>query len=785
MDCNALSKFRHGWATVPALLMLAVIASITAAMASVSWTNVRSAQAQIALARAQSVAESGLLFGSRRLQEEVNRFIVDRGLIDADLAEKLWRGTWTSSDGQVLVLPANEYVVSSPSGTGIVHNLQDVFNQIDTHWIEVTPEDALLPILSENEHTLELKPITLDNSGALIFRLTYQLLDGDTRILVSSTGEADGISRTISMEFDLEKRVDFAIYAMSKIMLGRNVKIEGPIGTRYGTEANELNEEYGTPFVMRSDFLGLDPIELDGTIQSLAQLILEYDVDGDNRLRPNHPTEGIGLGGALIDYDGDQYVTEMDLFLSRYDSDGDIRVVYDPALAASAGYPGLTQEFFEDLQLGALIDHARSDRNGDGVTDDIDRQLGWGDGILDARDLYSKVDGHLAFAVALADWEAETGSQWQTDVRGAISPEFGDSATQFQLSEDQLAELTTSMFADAQTWFETKSQTGVAFGDTSFGQVAANLLDGGTFVPASENEWEGIPWESGAAYDWYQRPIFRDMTFTNVRIPKGTNALFENCTFIGVTWLETTEDVADPNWNYAGALVEGADGYELQFEGLVAEAWGIEYESTREVSNNVRFHDCTFLGSIAGDVPSEFTHWRNKIQVTGESRFFLDPQDPDLDQQDDAVTLQAILNSIPPEDLEQLSRSSILMPGWSVEIGTFQNDETVGVKLTGTIVTGLIDLRGVIDVYGAILSTYRPVEGEGPLYYGGESASFNTTIGYFGPEDGDGEGVNDADKPFEGYGRISIRANPNALMPDGVPWPISIVADGTTYREGF
>jgi len=126
----------------------------------------------------------------------------------------------------------------------------------------------------------------------------------------------------------------------------------------------------------------------------------------------------------------------------------------------------------------------------------------------------------------------------------------------------------------------------------------------------------------------------------------------------------------------------------------------------------------------------------------------------------------------------------VLLPGWSVEIGAFQNDETVGVKLTGTIVSGVMDLRGVVDVYGAILSTYRPVEGEGPLFYGGEADAFNTTVGYFGPEFGDGEGVNDVEKPFGGYGRVSLRANPDATMPDGIPWPITIVPDGTSYQEG-
>ncbi len=787
MDSTKIKRTckRNGWATVPALLMITVIASITAGMASVSWTNVRSARAMIAIAKAHSAAESGLSFGSIRLLDEVNRYIIDRGVIDSDLAEKLWRGTWTSSDGQITVAPASNYVVSSPTGSGIVHSLQDVFEQIDTHWIEVTDEDLLLPTIDKN-YSLDVKPIALDVTEESFFRLSYTLVKNDTRILVTSVGEADGISRTISMEFDLDKRIDYALVAMSRVMVGRNVIVEGPLGTRYGIGVSELNAMFGVPLVMRSDFYGIDSAILDGDISTFEGLVLANDVDGDNRLRPNHPTESIGLGSTMLDYDGDQYVTEMDLFLSRFDSNGDIGVVYDPARAATAGYPGLTQEFASDLQLAKLIDYARSDRNDDGATDALDRELGWDDGIIDAKDQYAKIDGNVGFAVDVATWETAAESQWQDDVSGSIVSEYGTSAAQFSLSENQLAELTTSMFAGAQTWFETESLTGTMFGDVSSGQVQSNIQTGGTYTPPSSNTWESVPWESGGAYDWYQRPMYKNMTFTNVRIPKGTNAVFEDCMFVGVTWVETTEDVADPNWNFAGAVApDGSGGYVTQFSGLTADSGGVTYPETRDVSNNIRFHDCTFLGSIAGDVPSEFTHWRNKIQVTGESRFFLDPNDPDLANQVDGVALQAVLNSIDPSDREQLARSSVLMPGWSVEIGAFQNDESVGVKLTGTIVSGLLDLRGVVDVHGAILSTFRPTEGEGPLFYGGEADAFNTTIGYFGPEDGDGEGVDESSKPFTGYGRVSLRANPDAPMPDGVPWPITVVPDGLSYQEGF
>jgi len=779
------SKRTYGWATIPALLMLTVIASITAGMASVSWTNVRSAQAVIGIAKAQSAAESGLSFGSIRLLNEVNRFVIDRGVVDSVLAERLWKGTWTGADGIITVSPPNGYSVGSPTGSGIVHCLLDVFEQVDTHWIEVAPSDALLPAMTNSDFVLNLKPIAVDSSEETFFRLEYELMNNSTRILLTSTGEYEGIARTISMEFDLDKRIDYALVAMSRVMLGRNVLVEGPIGTRYGTESGELNANFGVPLVMKSDFFGVDPLLLDADISAFTAAVLAYDVDGDNRLRPTHPTEGTPLGGALIDYDGDDYVTDMDLFLSRYDIDGDIGVVYDSAQAALAGHTGLTDEFTQDLQLAYLIDRCKQDRNMDGVVDSKDTELGWNDGILDAKDRYAKVDGSIGFAVDVLDWESASGGVWQEDVQGSIVPEFASSASQFQLPEDRLAELSTSMFAGAQTWFETESLTGVAFGDLTTGQVKSNIASGGTYAAQGNNGWEGVPYEADGAYDWYERAHYNDMSFYNVRIPVGTNAVFNDCTFVGVTWVETTEDVADPNWNFAGSMEpDGTGGYVEQFTGLTAETGGTPYASTRELSNNVRFHDCTFLGSIAADVPSEFTHWRNKVQVTGESRFFLDPEDPDVLAQSDGPMLQALLNAIDPADREQMARSSVLMPGWSVEIGTFQNNEAVGVKLTGTIVSGLLDLRGVVDVHGAILSTYHPVEGEGALYYGGEADAFNTTLGYFGPEDGDEEGIDDALKTFSGYGRVSLRANPDAPMPDGVPWPITIVPDGGSYKEG-
>jgi hypothetical protein len=106
------------------------------------------------------------------------------------------------------------------------------------------------------------------------------------------------------------------------------------------------------------------------------------------------------------------------------------------------------------------------------------------------------------------------------------------------------------------------------------------------------------------------------------------------------------------------------------------------------------------------------------------------------------------------------------------------------VNLRGVIIAGVLDARGTVDVFGTLLMTYRPAEGTGPLFYGGSTDQFNTTLGYFGPLDGDLEGTDPTAEDFEGFGEISLRYNPDVRLPDGIPWPISVDPLPETYTEG-
>jgi len=785
------SARRRGVASVLAMMFLVIFGSLAVAMAVVAQGNLRTADSSLKVSRAMSAAETGLVFAARRLAAESSRFVVEKGVVDANFGHDLWQGTYDQgADGNVTVLPPVGYETETPPA-GIVHAVRDG-HLADEHDIIVEAGDSSLPEIDEEFGTLRVRPIALtadedgpDEEGPY-FRLRYELLADEPMVRVTSVGVDGDVARVLQMDFRLEKKIEYAILSPNRIMIGKNVMVEGPLGSLFGIGEGELDTDNGDPLVMRSDFYHLHDT-LDARLNILYTQVAAYDVDGDGRLRPEHPVESLGLegNGDLVDYDGDEYVDDCDLFLAFYDNNAD-------------GAIEIAEEFYDvDNQLARLIDLARPDRDGDGEVTDSDRMLGYDDGVIDLNDLYAKLTGRLRFAVSREAWEAAHGDSYQTVVQGPIRPGLDIAPVGFGVTEEELRQVTTEMFGDTHTWYEAQvpndpPENPVDFND----QVQAGIDDGGAYTPAADSDWEPIPYGSMGAYDYYQRPVYENMTFRNVRIPMGNNGLYINCTFVGVTFIESEMDCQHENWNYAGAVERIDDpeegvSYELRFPDMVAQIGELAVPDTRVYSNNIRFHNCTFLGSIAGNRLGEYTHWRNKSQMTGFTRFYLDPDDEDLDPEDDEdQVIINLLNTISEDDRIELGKSSILMPGWSIDVGNFDNEQagnpedTPKIKLKGTIVAGILDVRGTADVHGTLLMTFRPVEGEGPLFYGGLTDAFNTTIGYFGPSDGDPEGVDPDDAEFEGFGEIRLRYDPDALLPDGIPWPVRMQPAPETYVEG-
>ncbi len=792
MKLNAPSSPRtsrhRGVASVLAMMFLVIFGSLAAAMAIVAQGNLRTADSSLKVSRAQSAAESGLVFAQRRLERECKRFIVEKGVIDTGFASRLWNGDWSGSDGAVVILPADGFTApTNPAGLGGA--IRDA-HLVDASAFAPSAEHAGLPEILENG-TVIASPMRIEPGvDRLWFQLMYELVPGTTHVRVTSLGVDGDIRRTLSLEFSVLKRIEYAVISPNRVMVGKNVLIEGPLGTRYGTEPGELTAANGDPLVMRSDFRYLSDA-LTAKIDALALAVAVHDVDGDARLRPLHPSESLGLSETgFVDLDNDQFVDDFDLFLSEYDANSDGVVVWDETRASAAGVDAGGAEFTGiDDQMARLIDLADPDRNDDDVVDSRDVRLGYSDGVLSTYDHYAKVNGRLVFGVTEEEWQAVAGEDWRNIAQGPVRAAKDDAPAWFGANEDELRLVTTDDFAASAAWFAGSANNNFAT------QASAGVAGGGSIVPANTAPYEPVPFGSSSAYDYYRRPIYRDMTFRDVRIPKGTNALFINCRFEGTVYLETETACTDINWNYSGALKEvnqgaGMIAYQLRFPGVSSVLAGSNIPDTRTLSNSIRFHGCTILGSIAGDTPAEFTHWRNKVQLTGATRFYSDPDDLELALQPDGADLANILESFGEAKLDRIQRSSIMLPGWSVDVGNFTNevaldpDLTPRVKLKGTIIAGVMDIRGTADVLGTLLMTFRPVPGVGALGYNGQPEAFNTTLGYFGPLDGDGEGALPGDAGFVGFGEVRLRYDPNAKLPDGIPWPASVEAVSDSYREG-
>jgi len=136
------------------------------------------------------------------------------------------------------------------------------------------------------------------------------------------------------------------------------------------------------------------------------------------------------------------------------------------------------------------------------------------------------------------------------------------------------------------------------------------------------------------------RYVYENQTFTDVRLPDNYNALFRNCTF---------EDVL-----YIDCYKSGSTGY-----------------------NNVRFENCNFDGVIVTDVPEVFKWQNNCLYFTGEA---------DFNNQSD------------------VQEATILAPHFNVNLGNTNPEQNDNNVLTGAIVGGIVDVRGNAQIYGTIIS---------------------------------------------------------------------------------
>lgn len=902
----------RGVTGILAMMFLVLFSTLAVAMAVMSKGNLRAAETHHRVSRAQAAVDTGLRIAESRLNEAAARFVVAKGEITPEYAGELWLGTF-DDEPSVTILPAPDGRDEAETPTGIA----DVLDMQHSADAEANPISDIT-LASPPSGWIRGQPIAIEETAGgdavNLVQIDYGPPDGAGRVRVIATGyewdwlRSRWITRTAQQFFSIVKVLPHAIVSPSRVMLGRNVVVNGPLGVRYDSAA--LDTIDGPPLVSLSDFQGINDA-LSAKLATLYSAVLADDTDGDNALRIHHPTESRSLAAmnardynadsapdnAFADYTRDDAIDDFDVFLKHYDTsagDGQRKVVLSSALKEGTANEGNTTEFAADDALGLLIDGGNADRNGngkwngrlvdgewdyttfpdnngDGVRDSNDLDLddvtlGYRDGALDYKDAYAKIHGSVHLTATRSAWESSTDeygttlADYQKLVKGPIDAEEGEGAMNFSATDAEVPEITEESFAEAaEIMAEFSSEPGVSSDD--FATTIADQV-GDEFIV------ESTPYGSPAPADWYRRPVYRDLTFRNTTIPQGCNALFINCTFVGVTRVRCWTQNDHPSWSYYGEEVRDAATGALSLKyppppAVSAQALDSSYcggdvvcdpdnmppdplmvdldgdggaddacTNTKLVSNNLRFHDCVFIGSVVADKPVVFSHIRNKLQFTGATKFLEEhPTEPDNPEY-----------ALSDEERVVTHKSSMMTPHYSVDIGTNNSSAAQDIRLNGAIIAGVLDVRGNTEITGALLLTYSPVYGEAPMaVYGapaGNPENFNVTLGYFGPDDGDQEGIDltslsdlDADGDldigwdsardgggalvavgtapeleswydnvpdtdavagtnirraitFNGFGRIALNLDTTLVLPDGLATPISIVPLRSTYLEG-
>jgi hypothetical protein len=140
----------------------------------------------------------------------------------------------------------------------------------------------------------------------------------------------------------------------------------------------------------------------------------------------------------------------------------------------------------------------------------------------------------------------------------------------------------------------------------------------------------------------FTRHVYENQTFSNVILPANRHALFRNCTFQNVLYIDSSKT-----------------------------------STSKSSTNNVRFENCTFNGPIVTNVPQSFNWVNNCLYFTGAETF---------------------------NNQSALQDATILAPHFNVNLGNTNPQQGDNNVLTGAIVGGIVDVRGNAQVYGTIIS---------------------------------------------------------------------------------
>ena len=741
-------KCRRGSVLLMTMVYLLLFGAMATVMYALSVGNIQVERAETHAQEALAAAESGMSYLLLQIKT-VNKPVITEGNIST-MAQPLllWNGT---------------NVESMSGNNGIAVNLAAAFNANGAF----TGNPVSTP---SGSNALSVPAMVVDPAGdGTSFTLSvawdsgnpHAVAGANTSYLVlhlTSVGKSGGISRTVTMDVWVQKVLKYAVYSNVAVQLGKNVIISGDVASAYG------GTDKGPPVQMFSDWRYLpDSNSLENDQATLRTLLAQYDTAFSNRLDVRNSASPAAVAAAaagLTDRNGDGYIDDYDVALKYV---GTTFNASSPTTTkiTSGTFTDPTSGQAYDSDLWSVVDTPLGAVNSStGLLPDGEAPLwaGYGDGQIDNRDAYAKVHGSVKVAISQQTWQNNVsnwsawGSTFRDQFEGPVVPsdptqapvQFGyDFSDDLQVTPQSFD--TSGIASQTNTTNATKTTSGSNV-SISGGVVTSSMANGGTVT-------EHFP--SDVSSGWqatYKRPVFQNVNFTNVRIPKGLNAKFINCTFNGYTYVDMTTKIVDPtnaaNTNSDGSTPDPSAGMrwaqQMTSGSFSANTTLTSSNSTAfQQGNNLHFSGCTFNGVMGAATPTAYTHFGNSWEFDGTTNI--------NNQVDGSVTIMA--------------------PNTNIEMGSYVDPAANPSTLIGVVVAGNIDVRGSAIVDGSMI-----VAGNGAQ---------NTTLGYFGTTDS-GQAVptlSQLPSTANGqYGHLYFRYNPNRGMPNGIKIPVMTLPQYATYQ---
>lgn len=443
--------------------------------------------------------------------------------------------------------------------------------------------------------------------GATSFRIRFYRYDADPRdIYIHCRGQDDNLSRTVQMAMRVTKDSEVLRYAIAgrgRMWLTGDTTIRGDIYTAW--DRTDIS-----PFNMTSDAVVEGSINTSMAWQDIMEAdrfeLQSYEHDGSGRLLLDDDKAVTG-GGSLVHESGGYIYDEDGRVIDIFDLNFEVVEGEYNRVVDSYGNPveGYIQQDGHWVAIGEVTygnpveafnaDDTRYYRSGDELQGQYETVN------------YSQPDQQHISGLSIGDYYDSSGrSQTELIYKNSIPSGYVSG--------------TASVIRNG-----TLSRSGVRTRTEYFPHAA------GDYSRAA-----------GSGSLRVTRYIYENKTISNVVVNSNTNALFRNCTFNDVLYIDCSK-------------------------------------STSSYYNNIRFEDCTFNGVIVTNAPDELSWQRNALYFTGSANF----------------------NNVSSHD-----EFTILAPHFNVNLGDANNGEVQSDEnvLKGAIVGGIVDVRGNATIEGTIIS---------------------------------------------------------------------------------